>query len=173
MQLFDNIKQGIKEDIENGLDITILSEDDEHIKLYDNEEDFSREYTIYNPDIMDAQWIKDRILVTPSAQGLEYKVDVDKLSTWLNSAIDKPMLLTLQNIVFIGDAEQDFDYLDKYSEEFSDQLECSDLPYDNLGVMWYDACKVFVNIGNVIETTQEMLDEGILYEWEKSDCINR
>ena len=39
--------------------------------------------------------------------------------------------------------------------------------------MWYDACKVFVNIEEIIKVTKSMLEEGILYDYEVTDCINQ
>lgn len=175
--VFEEIKKSIKDDAtkyaanEEGV-LEITEENDNYIAVYEDIDGFSREYTITNPDVITKEWIKELIIVTDSAKELEFIIDIDKLADFAAS-LDKNMLLTLENIVIVNDAEKDYDYLSALDDSFARMLEVSDLPDEHLvGLMWFSYQKVFVNLGSIIKATNELIDEGTVYDWEKEDSIN-
>lgn len=156
--VFEEIKKAIKSDAEKyaaneeGV-LEITEENDNYIAVYEDIDGFSREYTITNPDVITKEWIKELIIVTDSAKELEFIIDTDKLADFAAS-LDKNMLLTLENIVIVNDAEKDYDYLSALDDSFARMLEVSDLPDEHLiGLMWFSYQKVFVNLGSIIKAT--------------------
>ena len=125
---FDQIKNSIQGDIKKGCHIEITEETAHSIWIYDEEEICSREYQLTDPAVIHAKWIMEKIIVTPSVLELPYSFDIKNLILYLDQYLDKNMLMTLQNIVFCGDLENDFDYLRDYNDDFYQELECSDLP---------------------------------------------
>jgi hypothetical protein len=173
MMTLEMIKKSIEDDIKNGLEVEILAESNDSIVVYDNADIMDRDYEIKNPNILTKDWLKEHTIITPSVNELPQKINVDKMIDWVYENIDKDMYLTLERIIICNDEEKDFDYLRDYNDELYSQLECNDLPSENqLGIMWYDASIVVVNFGTIIKTTNEMIEDGYLYEYEKNDNIN-
>lgn len=174
MDLFEKIKLNIKEDASNDDDLLeIIDESDEEISVYDNFDSYGREYTITNPIKVNEEWLHEKIIVTNSTSQTGYAINTNLIVKWLLKNVDKNMYLTLENIVFMNDSEKDFDELPLINKKFYELLEINDLPNENLiGLMWYHYQIVFVNVGAIINTTKEMIEEGDLYEWEEKDTIN-
>lgn len=176
--VFEDIKKNIKDDVtkyaanEEGV-LEITDENDNHITVYEDIDGFSREYTITNPDAITKEWINERIIVTDSVKELDISINIEKLAEFATS-LDKNMLLTLENIIIVNDAEKDYDYLSALDDEFAQMLEVSDLPDENLvGLMWFSYQKVFLNLGSIIKATDELIEDGIGYDYEREQDINR
>lgn len=174
--LFQNMKSDIKDSEKTHNDdcFYILSETADTITVYDNFfSKISKEYTITDTDSINKQWIRDKIIVTKSANALDIKIDTDKIAEFLNS-VDKYLLMTLNDIVFCADTDKDYDELADINDEWNDRLQVSNLPDENLiGIMWYEFNTVCINMAAVIETINDMLKDGQIYDWERHDAINR
>lgn len=173
---FQTAKNSVKQDISSGKYedlLGIIEESDTAITVYDDIDGFSREYTLTDPEVIDTDWINSKIIITPSVSKTGYKPNQRKIAEWLVAHIDKTMYLNLENIIIVNDTEKDFDYLSNLSETLSCRLECSSLPDKNLiGLMWHCYQTVLVNIGTIVTTTEEMIEEGLLYKLEKDHTIN-
>lgn len=176
MTLFEQMKKDIKEDVEEykseGEDILwIDNETESSISVYDDVDGCSREYTITDPLRINSEWITDKIIVTDSVQEIG-KINSNEIALWLDKYIDKNMYCTLKNIIFVNDTEKDYDFLANYNEDFHDMLETNDLPIDSIGLMWFSHQIVLINVGAIEQCTQEMVDDGELYENEKECTVN-
>ena len=187
--LFKEIVQNIKEDIseeekrikEEGSEelecplLEILEEDASHIRIRDDmEECMYLEYAIMNPNAMDLEWLKKRIIVTPSVSKLPFSFDVQELAEFIIKTLDKAMYLNLNRIVFLNDLDEDYDYLVHLDDddEFAYALEEHELPYDMLGIQWHAKEIVLVNLGEILKVTEQMVEDGDLESYEVMGCVN-
>lgn len=165
-------KKLIEEDITNGEPIEIVELNDNYITIIDETEVY-REITFYNPLSINTNWIKNKTIITPSADNCEYKIDIEKISNWISKYIEPDFLSILNTIIFLGDNDEDYSYLRNYSNEFYCELQESDLPYDEvMGLSWWSFNKVFIHLGNIHKTVDELIDEGIFEADEKEKEIN-
>lgn len=165
-KIFNEMKKYIKEDMELATEdeISIISEDNTHITLWDYyNDDLDRTYTLTDPDIIDSDFVKDRIIITETAKDL-VDIDIDDLSDYL-CRYAKNSLINLEQIIFINDTEKDFDELYERRDgyDWRECLEVNDLPIDELGIMWFERSMVLVNIGEILKTTEEMAKNGEIY----------
>ena len=137
---------------------------------------FEHCYTLRKPSAMSLDWLKSRMVATPSAVALG--VDTDAVAKWLHKNLEKFFYCTLERIIFVGGGDdatddQDFDYLYFLDNDIASNLEEHSLPSSNmLGISWITANTAVVHVGNVIRTTKEMVDDGDLYDWEEHDVVN-
>lgn len=132
----------------------------------------ARDYTIHNPAYIDRQWIHDRIIITPSARKSGFCPDKRKTADWIAKVINPCMLMDMENIVFVADTEQDFEYLQEFG--WGDELETNSLPDGTVvGISWFFHQKAFVNLKAIINDTDEMVNDGIIWEDERSHEIRR
>lgn len=180
MSFYDDILHSIKEeakkyvDTEEDYKFYIIGETENCVSVHDEVEECTyRDYTITNPDVIDSQWIKDKIIVTDSVLDTKIGIDVKGLSDWLVENVDKKMYMNLENIIFLNDVEKDLVYLSELDPKFNEILECNSLPEDDaVGLMWYSNQIVLINIGTILSCEKELLDEGIIYDWELDDDVN-
>lgn len=165
---WENLVMQLVKDSHAGI-IEILKQDDNGIFIVDTE-GVTRDYPLWNPDTMDESWMRSRILATPAAAS---KLNTEVIAKWIIQSIPKPMYFNLQRIVFVDDPENDFDWLmQNNTENFADLLEEHDLPSENqLGVLWWSASILVISIQHIERVTEEMIADGLLYEWEKWETI--
>ncbi len=142
-----------------------------------DEAPFEREYIIRRPDKMTKKWLSSLIVATPSA--LSLGINIMSAIDWIYKKLPKYLYCTLERIIFVGglnddEDEADFDFLCGYGDGgIGCNLEEHNLPSDRqLGISWVSANTVVVHIGHIVNYTKNMVDDGELYEWEKSDCVN-
>ena len=174
MGYYEEACQWIKSDVENtiGKDcyITIDSESKKSITVFDameGEED-SRFYTIHNPEYMTKDYFKSIIRVSDDAKHLPLKINIDALTDYFANKIEKPVFSTVQRIVFCTGDEEDTDALFKDNLIADSIFEgAHDLPYDKLGLRWWENDVVLVNVQEIINTTKEIEEEykndGMVY----------
>lgn len=154
-----------------------VEETKEGLNVFDaTDAPFEHEFTITKPSKMSLNWLKERIVVTPSA--FEQGFDLDETVAWIHMNLPKFIYSSLDRLIFVGGMddvaeEKDFDYLCNLDSEIANHLEEHDLPADDqLGINWFSANTCVVHIGHIINATKDMVDNGILYKWEEADCIN-
>lgn len=173
--MFQKIKNDIKKDIMNGKNIKILQDTKKEIVCYTTKDYFDHFFQIKNPKCITEKWLKDNIIVTPD---IESFIHTDHLAHWMITCVPKTMYLTLQKIIIIGDDENAFDYLSQKDEtilhtELRSLLEEHDLPNENqFGIAWTNNDIIIVSLKNIINETNQMIQEGYLYDFEKFDCVN-
>ena len=91
--------------------------------------DLDRNYTITNPDCINLDWLKERLVVTKSVSELDYQIDEDALLGYINQFFPKELLATLNHIVICNDGEKDFEeprcVVKKYSPVWIDGNDLS------------------------------------------------
>lgn len=164
----------IEDDIEDGLTIKILETNHDQLVVCDNTDSRYSDhiYRITNPSLISENWIKEKILVTPSTNDLEYKVDEDSIASYLYLYVKRNYMLTMENIVFCNDIATDWDYLHKISDKFAKETETNLLPAHENSVFWHDSGKIIINFGNIIRETEREIEAGQIAEWEKEDVVN-
>ena len=174
MDYFEEACQWIHDDVEKnkGEDcyITIESESRKSITVFDameGEED-SRFYTIHNPEYMTKDYFKSIIRVSDDAKHLSFKINTDALTDYLANKTEKPVFSTIQRIVFCTGDEEDTDSLFKDNLIADSVFEgAHDLPYDKLGLRWWENDVVLINIQEIINTTKEIEEDykqdGMIY----------
>lgn len=168
--LYNNIIASIQKDVEDG-DFEILEQTDHSICVWDNLDIIDREYTITNPNKIDRAFLENRIVFTPSLATLPFCLQKENLLRLLESA-DKRLFMTLNNIVFCNDIEEDYDYLSQLNEDYAQELEVSDLPEQGtLGIHWYCYNKVLINVGAIFQETIQMAKDGDIYPYEIHNCL--
>ena len=132
-----------------------------------------REYTETDPAVINKDWIRDRIIITDSAIELDLHVDPEIMAEWISDSVDATILMTLDHIIITNNSEEDYDFLSMMDDRYAYMLECSDLPgEETAGLMWYNYQMVFVNMGTLVSSADEMVADGLLYEWERNSEIN-
>lgn len=173
-KLYQEMVASIKEDVEKeGQEdlIEITEETGMSISVWDNFEMIDREYTITNPNCIGREYLRNKLIITPSVSELPFIIKQENILSLLEM-VDKRLLMTLEGIVLCNDAEADFDYLRDLNDDFYQELEVSDIPCDGLlGINWYCYNKVLVNAGEVFRQTLKLHDDGYIYDWEIEDCI--
>ena len=167
---FKRIVSEIHSDVDSHPDeIFIVDEDDTHITVSDIIE-FERNYCITDTDAITKEWLKEKIIITPSAKK---RINKENITDWIFNKIPKETYQTLNRLVFISNDEKDFDYLcELKNEDFDDLLQIHNLPDDNqLGINWSADCYVIIHVGNIVKSTNKMVSNGELYDYEKEDCI--
>ena len=142
--------------------------------------DLDRNYTITNPDYINLDWLKERLVVTKSVSELNYQIDTDALMGYINQFFPKELLTTLNRIVICNDGEKDFDELYN-NPDFGDMVEICDLPDADgdryLGIYWFEFNVVVVNLGGIINCAKASLAEdiadGFAFESDVVDDVNR
>ena len=177
-EIYDIMVSLVKEHVEEtaGEDeyVAIEEENGDGITVYDiTDYPFDRTYTIASPKVMTKKWLRDRIVVTPSAKNMG--IDVNTVADWLHKNLEKRFYSTLQYIVFCGDDEEgDFDYLRDLNDFFYSALEEHDLPSDSqIGINWFSASCVIIHVGNIFIGTRKMIESGEIYDWEENLCNNQ
>lgn len=166
-----DIKESIEEDIASGVPVEIIDESGDCIKVFDDTE-CGREYALYDPNKIDAGWIAQRIIETPAASSLRYRVSARDLASYLSSNVSPEFMMTLSAIVILGDDyDDDYTYLSGIGD-FKYELEGSDLPVDELGLHWYSYNKVFIHMGNIIAAVDEEYEQLRIDEWDILPEIN-
>ena len=165
--IYNKMIKMIHEDMELATDdeMSVISEDNNRITIWDYyNDDIDRTYTLTDPDIIDKDYVKDRIIITKSADDL-IDIDKDMISEYL-CEYAKNTLINLEEIIFINDYDKDFEELYKRKDGYNWQeiLEVNDLPTDNeLGIMWFERSMVVVNIGEILKNAEEMAKSGDIY----------
>lgn len=142
--------------------------------------DIDRNYTITNPDYINLDWLKERLVVTKSVSELDYQIDTDALMGYINQFFPKELLTTLNRIVICNDGEKDFEELYN-NPDFGDMVEICDLPDADgdryLGIYWFEFNVVAVNLGGIINCAKASLAEdiadGFAFESDVADDVNR
>ena len=133
---------------------------------------FTYQYEITNKVYIDADWLYERIIFTPTASIAAHTMK-QRLVNWLIDNVPKDTYMALHKLIFIYDIDKDFDWLTE-DQEMVDLLECHELPDDNLlGINWAtDFCAV-INIKSIINTVNEMVKSGEIDEDERRDEVCR
>lgn len=169
-ELYQEMVASIHEDEEEGK-FEITEQTDGSISVWDNLDIMDREYTITNPNLIDRDFLNDRLILTPSISELPFVIKKEDVLSLLEM-VDKRLLMTLEGIVLCNDSEADFDYLRALNDDYYQALEVSDIPDDGmLGMNWYCYNKVFINVGEVFRQTLKMHENGDLYDYEVEDCL--
>lgn len=170
MDIYD-IKQSIQDDIDAGLDISVINEGTDFITIIDSTES-SREYTLTNPESITPNWIECKIIETPSASELPYRINIYDLANYIHTHIDSLFLSSLSQIIIIGDNDEDYQYLRNLSYELMRALEESELPYDELGMNWWSSSKIIIHMGNIVNLVNDMFNNLEIDEWDILPEIN-
>lgn len=172
--IFKQMARDIKSDAAQSCNIEILEETETKISVWDNMDLIDREYTITAESEIDRAYYDSRLIFTPSISDLPFSLQRNKILDFL-SILDAMLSMTLESIVFCNDEEKDFDYLRNLSDEFYSELEVNDLPGESnhlLGINWYTENKVFINVGEIYRSSQDLLANGDLLKSEFLDCVN-
>ena len=167
-KLFHEMKESIKDEVQKYKDcmenvFQIIDETEHTITVLDDTDGSSREFTINDESCIDKSWIANRIIVTQSAMEQEIAIDKDKVATWIADCISKPFLMTLEHIVFCAEINTDFTELENLGDKWARMLRVNDMPEKGvLGISWHDYQILFINVRNVIEST-ERIDADVKY----------
>lgn len=165
-------KSSVEDDINMGLPVKILKATRKSLVVEDLTE-YDRILEITNPELIDKEWIKQKIVVTPGANSLGYNLDVDEIASYLASNVKRNYMVTLDGIVFCDGSNKDWEYLHSLNDEYKRQAEVNAFPnHKVIGIFWYDSSKVLVNVEAIVKSTNLMIKNGELEEWEKEDVIN-
>lgn len=101
----------VEDDIDAGLPIKILETNKEFLVIKNNAYCDNRVIKITNPSLINENWIKGKIAVTPSVGDLGYELDIDEIANYLNKNVNHHYLLTLEGLAFCNDTLRDKKYL--------------------------------------------------------------
>ena len=172
-KILSNIIEDVKEERKKGkgnelLDIIHVSR--KSVEVMDDI-DYSRTYEIHNPDYMNLDFVKDRVIITKTVQESNYPINKEVLCDWIYKKIPKYIYMNLQKIIFVYDNDEDYEELSNLIDE--DILETNSLPdEETLGVEWHSDDIVIVSVKNIETETNQMLKRGELYKEEVDTCIN-
>ena len=193
---FEETKQAIHEDIINPEYkelLTVDEETDTSILVCDmTDECFTQYYCITDTDVMDKDWLRGKIIVTPSLQRASTDVKgpwnnpvpfsdiLNEIMTFLLDFVPKTAYQTLNRLILIYDDVEDEDYLsevkiDGWHEDFDYLLEDhGGLPSDKLcGISWARDCVTIVNVRSIQQATEEMIRSGECSRENKGSDIMR
>lgn len=180
IELMSDAYRHIKDEIHRDLkeyqdDMFLLDETDSSIYVDDYRDGYGIKYEITDTDVMTRDWLSEKLIVTPEAVKTGV-VTKDSILDFVFNRIPKEAYQNLNKIIVIGDEEKDFDWLSDELERFPDTsydlLEVHNLPDDNqLGINWHSDSIIVIHVGNIIKTTDEMIEDGDLYEWERNGFI--
>lgn len=165
---FNMVVRSIINDVREEYDIEIEEVSHKAISVYDDIDGYSHRYTIHNVKYMDRKFIEDRLLITKSAENL---VNREAIISYVEK-LPKYIYCNLDKIIIINDGEDD-DFEEVESVIGRDVLEMHDFPYEGqLGIMWSLANMVVISMDSIKEETEKMVEDGDLYDYEATDCIN-
>ena len=116
------------------------------------------ERNIYFPETDSLQRIKDILLCDEKAKKL---IDPDKVAEFIYNCIDVNALAVVNHIAFVYDDEElspnscRHELSERTGDEYA--LEIGD---DELGVTWVERSAVIINIGKLVETSEEIANDN-------------
>ena len=130
--------------------IVIEEQDNNHITIFDaiDGEINSLTYTIYNPNLINKEYITKRVIFSDDAlyKSSLFRLDIEAIIDYLTNKVDKNMLLTIEKIAFVTneEAEDDSIFKDKNIEEGLLAGHC--FPDENdIGLLWWDENIILIN----------------------------
>lgn len=160
----------------------VLEESDTSVCVWDDLSDGpDRCYIITDPGIIDAKFLKEKIIVSPGAR--PYNLDMDTIADYLYKNVSPEHFMTLQNIIFITGSEEDWEFLHDI-EEYEQACETNDIPDNPLfGIMWYCDSAVLINPESIQNAIEKAImkeadgyipdDEHYIYPWEEESEFAR
>ena len=163
----------VEDDIDAGLPIKILKTNKEVLVVEDNTNNDNRIIKITNPSLINENWIKEKIIVTPSVSDLGYELDVDEIANYLNKNVNHHYLLTLEGLAFCNDTLRDKKYLSDQDNGYRVSSKINALPKNGcIGTLWSDSDRILINVGEIVNSVNRMVEEHKIEDWEKEDVIN-
>lgn len=163
----------VEDDIDAGLPIKILKTNKESLVIEDNAYNDNRVIRIANPSLINENWIKEKIIITPSVSDLGYELDIDGIANYLNRNVNHHYLLTLEGLAFCNDTLRDKKYLSDQDNGYRTSSKINALPKNGcVGTLWSDSDRILINVGEIVNNVNRMVEEHKIEDWEKEDVIN-
>ncbi len=163
----------VEDDIDAGLPIKILETNKESLVIKNNAYCDNRVIKITNPSLINENWIKGKIAVTPSVGDLGYELDIDEIANYLNKNVNHHYLLTLEGLAFCNDTLRDKKYLSDQDNGYRISSKINALPKNGcIGTLWSDSNRILINVGEIVNLANQMAEEHKIEDWEKVDVIN-
>lgn len=144
--------------------IFIIDEGADYICFEDLDQDSTR-FTIFDKDSINTGWIEDRIIMSPASETI-CPLSKSVLSEWILSHIPKETYMFLNRIIFLTDDDNDVDAIleeETSDASMADLMAVHSLPSDDqLGISWVcDNC-VVLDISHIKRCIDEMYQEGCI-----------
>lgn len=163
----------VEDDIDAGLPIKILKTNKEALVIEDNTCCDNRVIKITNPSLINENWIKEKITVSPSVSDLKYELDIDEIANYLIRNVNHHYLLTLEGVAFCNDTLKDKKYLSDQDNGYRISSKINALPKNGcIGTLWSDSNRILINVGEIVNLVNQMAEEHKIEDWEKVDVIN-
>lgn len=154
---FEMIQTAVQKDIDAGEPIYVLEKSDSDFVIVDDTMNRGRAIRYCHHDKITANWLEERILISSTAKQHTHSIDPCALAEYLSHAVDRNILQTLEYIVIVADAEQDWDEFFPVLEDRHGNpiLEVCALPDEGqLGISWVEYQIVVVNLEEIVATAK-------------------
>ena len=161
IELLNFVKEELRKAIKDEI-CEVLEQDETKVCVYD--EDYEREFCLYKPTAMTADWLKNKIVITQSAKDCGFCPDAEVLANWLIANFGKEYYLNLNKIVFSFDEDADYDELCQ-NEDFEEMFDAGHyFPCEEcLGIYWNEYDTVVISIQNILASCREIETKDDMY----------
>lgn len=172
-EIFDEIRESIYGDMEFGrYKIEIVDDREDSITVRQTSTNGEMEYVFTNPDVINEQWIMDRISMTESAKNHIYDIDTEGTAAWINRFIDPAMLASIDSIIFIGSPSEELETCD-LNDDLVDMIQENFNGLTDSTGMTVGCDMIFINTQGVVQKVINDMDNDIKNPSVFIDAVNR
>ena len=149
----------VKQWLANGDIEEIYEETDKYISYPTDDGMIIAERMIWFPETDSLQRIKDILLFDEKAKEL---INPDKVAEFIYNCVDVNALAVVNHIAFVYDEEDELpDDSCRYElEERTGDEYAREIGSEELGIVWVERSAVIVNIGKLVETSEEIANDN-------------